>query len=71
MRFGEFFIWNAAGGITWGVSYGLVGYFAGSAAAGAITRFGIYAAIGLAVVLVVGYSVIKLRERRRTQETGD
>ncbi len=46
MRFREFFAWNALGGITWGVTYGLVGYFAGSAAANAITSFGIYAAVG-------------------------
>ena len=43
MRFREFFFWNALGGITWGVTYGLVGYFAGSAAADAISTFGLYA----------------------------
>ncbi|MEA2210311.1 MAG: hypothetical protein QOF83_259 [Solirubrobacteraceae bacterium] len=65
MRFGEFFAWNALGGITWGVTYGLVGYFAGSAAANAITSFGIYAAVGLAVLVVGGYAVVKWLERRR------
>jgi membrane protein DedA with SNARE-associated domain len=67
MRFREFFFWNALGGITWGVTYGLVGYYAGSAAANAITTFGIYAAVGLAVLLVGGYVLIKWRERRRPQ----
>lgn len=67
MRFIEFFLWNALGGITWGVSYGLVGYFAGSAAANAITSFGIYAAVALAVLVVGGYALIKLRERRRAE----
>ena len=38
--FGEFFFWNALGGITWGITYGLVGYFAGTAAADAISKFG-------------------------------
>jgi membrane protein DedA with SNARE-associated domain len=65
MRFREFFAWNALGGITWGVTYGLVGYFAGSAAANAITSFGIYAAVGLAVLVVGGYALIKWNERRR------
>ena len=67
MRFLEFFFWNALGGITWGVTYGLVGYYAGSAAANAITTFGIYAAVGLAVLLIGGYALIKWRERRRLQ----
>ena len=27
MPFREFFFWNALGGITWGITFGLVGYF--------------------------------------------
>jgi membrane protein DedA with SNARE-associated domain len=65
MRFVEFFLWNALGGITWGVTVGLVGYYAGNAAATAITSFGIYAAVGLAVLVVVGFAAVTLRERRR------
>jgi membrane protein DedA with SNARE-associated domain len=65
MRFRTFFLWNAAGGISWGVTYGLVGYYAGTAAANAITSFGIYAAIALAVLIVGGYALVKVRERRR------
>lgn len=64
MRFRQFFFWNALGGISWGVTYGLVGYFAGSAAADAISTFGIYAAVALAVALVV-YVAVKLRRRER------
>src|SRR5450631_940798 len=52
MPFAQFFFYNALGGITWGVTFGLVGYFAGSAAADAITKFGVYAAIALAVLLI-------------------
>jgi membrane protein DedA with SNARE-associated domain len=69
MPFGQFFFYNALGGITWGVTFGLVGYFAGSAAADAITKFGIYAAIALAVLLVGGYLLFKARERRAAQST--
>ncbi len=65
MRFGVFFVWNALGGITWGITYGLVGYFVGSAAADVITRFGIYAAGALVVLLLAGYGYLKLRERRQ------
>jgi membrane-associated protein len=64
MRFRDFFFWNALGGITWGLTFGLVGYFAGSAAADAISRFGVYAAILLGVLTVGGFVYLKLRERR-------
>jgi membrane protein DedA with SNARE-associated domain len=64
MRFRDFFLWNALGGITWAVTYGLVGYFAGETAANAITSFGIYAFIALAVLVVVGYALFRRRERR-------
>jgi membrane-associated protein len=63
MPFRQFFFWNALGGITWGVTYGLVGYFAGTAAATAISRFGIYAFVVLGA-LFVGYAYFKLRGRR-------
>jgi membrane-associated protein len=67
MPFGQFFLYNALGGITWGVTVGLVGYFAGSAAADVITKFGVYAAVALVVLVVAGIAYFKLRERR----TGD
>jgi membrane-associated protein len=64
MRFRDFFFWNALGGISWGITFGLAGYFGGHAAANLITRFGVFAAIGLGVVIVVGLVAIRLRERR-------
>jgi membrane protein DedA with SNARE-associated domain len=71
MRFLEFFAWNALGGVTWGVTYGLVGYYAGSAAAEAITSFGVYAFIGLAVLSAGGYALFKWRERRHVESASD
>jgi membrane protein DedA with SNARE-associated domain len=67
MPFRQFFFWNALGGISWGVTYGLVGYFAGQAAADAITSFGIYAAVALAVLVIGGYGYLKLRQRGRAE----
>jgi membrane protein DedA with SNARE-associated domain len=64
MRFLHFFFWNALGGITWGTTYGLVGYFGGHAAAGVISTVGVAAAIALGVGLVLAWLVWKLRERR-------
>jgi membrane protein DedA with SNARE-associated domain len=71
MRFVEFFVWNALGGVTWGVTYGLVGYFAGSAAADAITKFGVFAAIALAVFVISFLVYLKVRERRTARRLTD
>jgi membrane protein DedA with SNARE-associated domain len=67
MRFREFFFWNALGGITWGVTYGLVGYFLGSAAADAISTFGLYALGGL-LLLFIAWFYFHMRKRRRERE---
>jgi membrane protein DedA with SNARE-associated domain len=67
MRFLTFFVWNAAGGITWAVAYGLVGYYGGEAVAHVLERAGIVAAIVLCVALVVGVVVLKRGERAATR----
>jgi membrane protein DedA with SNARE-associated domain len=55
MEWWRFLFWNALGGICWAVAVGLVAYYAGHAAADAIQRYGIYAAVAIAVVVVVGF----------------
>jgi len=70
MRFPLFFFWNALGGITWGVTYGLVGYFAGEAGAGVLARFGIAGAVILALMLVGSLLALFVRERRRGEGAG-
>jgi membrane protein DedA with SNARE-associated domain len=67
MPFPVFFFWNALGAITWGTTFGLVGYFGGTAAAHVITQVGVYAAIALAVAAVV-WLIVRLRRRRSTDE---
>jgi len=64
MRFPRFFVWNALGGATWGITVALVAYFAGNAAGKAIDRFGVFAAIALAVLVVLALGYFRLRERR-------
>lgn len=56
MRFIHFFVWNAFGGITWAITYGLVGYYGGHAAAHVLSQIGIIGAIVLAVA-VVGFLI--------------
>src|ERR687885_83350 len=58
MAWWRFFFLNAAGGICWAVLVGLIAYFPRHAAAGAIERFGQYAAAGIVVLLVVGFFVV-------------
>jgi membrane protein DedA with SNARE-associated domain len=64
MRFRTFFAWNAMGGISWAITYGLAGYYGGNAVAHVMERVGIVAAVVLVVVLVFGFGYVKLRERR-------
>jgi membrane protein DedA with SNARE-associated domain len=68
MPFGQFFFWNALGGITWGITFGLVGYFAGQAGANLLSKFGIAGAVVLVAMLVGGYIVLRRRERRMIEE---
>ena len=64
MRFSHFFFWNALGGFTWAMTVGLVAYFAGHAAADAINRFGIFAAIALGVTVLAAIIGVRVYERR-------
>jgi membrane-associated protein len=66
MPFRLFFFWNALGGITWGITYGLAGYFGGTAAANVLSRAGLVGAAVIVAVLVIGYVLVKRRERRMT-----
>jgi membrane-associated protein len=73
MHFRTFFLWNAFGGITWGITFGLVGYYGGHAAEKVLSRVGLIGAIVLAVMLIGGLGYLKRRERqeaRRTEEGG-
>jgi len=66
MEWWRFLFWNAAGGIAWATAVGLLAYYAGRAATGAIQRYGLYAVVGLAGPLVVGWLHVR-RERRRAE----
>ncbi len=67
MRFRQFFFWNALGGITWGITFGLVGYFGGHAAAHVLAQAGLIGAIFFAALLVGGYVYIRRREARNAR----
>jgi membrane protein DedA with SNARE-associated domain len=54
MRWWRFFLWNAAGGICWAVLVGLVAYFAGEAAANAISHYGLIGGGALVALVLAG-----------------
>jgi membrane-associated protein len=60
-----FFLWNALGGVTWGVTYGLVGYYGGKGAAGVLGSIGIAGAALLGAALVGWLVLARVRERRQ------
>jgi membrane protein DedA with SNARE-associated domain len=72
MHFPTFFIYNALGAITWATAYGLVGFYAGKAAADAITKYGVFAAVALVALIIafVGYHVVRGRRPKAGAATG-
>lgn len=64
MPWPRFLVWNAAGGISWAVSVGLVAYLLGEAAFAVLHDFGI-AALALVTVVLVGLVVWVVLRRRR------
>lgn len=60
MRWRSFVFWNALGGTTWACLIGLVAYFLGHSAGGAIEAFGVYGLVAV-VLAVVGGLVLHRR----------
>jgi membrane protein DedA with SNARE-associated domain len=68
MPWRSFLVWNALGGITWALWFGLLGYFGGEAAARLIARVGVGVAIAVVSGIVVAYVIMQVRRRRRAGE---
>jgi membrane protein DedA with SNARE-associated domain len=64
MSWWRFLFWNAAGGIVWATGVGLIAYYAGQSAADAIQRYGLYAAVAIAVATVAGALLIHFGKKR-------
>jgi membrane protein DedA with SNARE-associated domain len=68
MPWRSFSLWNAAGGISWATTIGLVAYYAGQSATGTIALFGVAgltSALGAPAVLLA-----RQRRHRRHQAPG-
>jgi membrane protein DedA with SNARE-associated domain len=60
----KFFLWNASGGIAWATAIGLIAYYAGKPVADAISRYGLYAVLGIIVVVILGAVAMRLLGKR-------
>jgi membrane protein DedA with SNARE-associated domain len=60
----SFALWNIAGAIAWGIGIGLLAFYGGKAAANAVQSYGLYAVAAIAVLVVGGWLVLRLGERR-------
>ncbi|QMU75476.1 DedA family protein [Streptacidiphilus sp. PB12-B1b] len=65
MRYRTFLLFNALGGVVWGVGYTLLGYAAGAAYGRVAKQAGTAAAIALGVVVVAALVVWRRREHHR------
>ena len=68
MHWWRFFAWNAAGGIVWATLVSLISYYLGTAAADALSRYGLFAAGGLVLLTGAGFLVVRWLERRVVDE---
>jgi membrane protein DedA with SNARE-associated domain len=62
MHWRSFVLWNALGGITWASAIGLIGYYLGHSAGGAIEAFGLF---GLAALAIAVAGALLARRRHR------
>ena len=69
MPWWRFFAWNASGGIVWAVGVGLLAFYAGKAAADALSRYGVYGGIAIAVIIVLVIIGLRLWHRRLLGES--
>jgi membrane protein DedA with SNARE-associated domain len=64
MHWWTFLMWNAAGGIVWATGVGLAAYYGGKALADSLSRYGLFAGIGIAVIAVLAFYGMRLWHRR-------
>lgn len=67
MRYRTFLFWNALGGLAWGITYSLVGYFAGASYQKVASYLGEGTAVVIGVLVIVAFVVWRVRRKRREQ----
>jgi undecaprenyl-diphosphatase len=61
MPWRSFAVWNAAGGISWATTVGLLGYLVGTTATSAITAVGVFSLLAVACAAVGALLLRRLR----------
>ena len=69
MRYLTFLVWNALGGIAWGITFCLVGYFAGASYQKVASTLGAGTAVVIALLAIAGGVAWWVRRRRRGAES--
>jgi membrane protein DedA with SNARE-associated domain len=67
MRYRTFLVWNALGGIAWGVTFSLIGYFAGASYEKVASAVGEGTAVVIALLVLGALVVWRVRRKRREQ----
>ncbi|MGZ4354464.1 MAG: DedA family protein [Gaiellaceae bacterium] len=67
MPWWRFFAWNAAGGIVWATGVGLLAFYAGKAAADAISHYGAYGAGAVVLAVLLGAVGLHIWRRRMVE----
>lgn len=71
MRYRTFLLWNALGGIAWGITFSLVGYFAGASYQKVASVIGEGTAVAVAVLVIAGLIIWHVRRKRRKESPGE
>jgi membrane-associated protein len=69
MPYRVFLFWNALGGIAWGITFSLVGYFAGNSYERVAQAIGKGSAVILALVVIAAVVIWQVRKRKRERLT--
>ena len=64
MPYRRFLLWNAVGGLVWGVTFSMVGYLAGNSYEAVERQIGLWGAVGTATLVVAVVVVLHVRRRR-------
>jgi|SRR3954452_7238344 membrane-associated protein len=67
MRYRVFLVWNALGGLAWGVTFSLVGYFAGASYQKVASTIGEGAAVVVAVLVIAALVVWRVRRDKHDE----
>ncbi|HTA12443.1 MAG TPA: DedA family protein [Solirubrobacteraceae bacterium] len=71
MSWRSFVVWNALGGVCWASAVGLVAYFLGHSAGGAIEAFGVYGLVAVALAIVSALVLHRRHALRRPSGSGE